>query len=133
MHPAEDNLAVFWLRLLCSPVRCRDSGAAAVFFLQVRGSKQTQPTAESHAPAVTEEAARDGVGGADFSVAGDGESVADGLAKTMNSPWRTPPAMVVDMEPLRDVRQLMIQARVSKARLAAFGGANSRLELGQPS
>ncbi|CAM9402879.1 unnamed protein product, partial [Laminaria digitata] len=48
-------------------------------------------------------------GAADFSVTAEGESVADALAKTMNSPWSTPPALVVDMEPLRDVRQLMIQ------------------------
>lgn len=82
------------------------------FFLQVRGSEQTQPAAEPHAPAVTAEAARDGAGGAGFSLAVDGESVADGLAKTMNSPWKTPPAVVVDMEPLRDVRQLMIQASI---------------------
>lgn len=38
------------------------------------------------------------------------EGVAATLAETMRSPWRTPPAVIVDLEPLRSLRKLMIQA-----------------------
>ena len=38
-----------------------------------------------------------------------GGSVADELAGMMWSPWRTPPAMTVDLQPLREMRRLMIQ------------------------
>ncbi|CAM9295676.1 unnamed protein product [Ectocarpus sp. 13 AM-2016] len=40
---------------------------------------------------------------------GEGETVAEAVAKTMRSPWATPPAMTVDLEPLRGMRQLIIQ------------------------
>lgn len=35
--------------------------------------------------------------------------MAEALAKTMRSPWATPPAVTVDVEPLRGLRQLVIQ------------------------
>ena len=74
--------------------------------LQVRGSEPTDPVAGSGGKG------EGGAAVAESPVAAEGDNVADALARTMRSPWSTPPAVVVDMEPLRDVRQVMIQVRL---------------------
>eukprot|EP00903_Cladosiphon_okamuranus_P013078 g12199.t1 len=57
-------------------------------------SKTWASSAASTAPSTSEEG---------------GQSVAEALAKTMRSPWPTPPAITVDVEPLRGLRRLIIQ------------------------
>ncbi|CAB1115801.1 unnamed protein product [Ectocarpus sp. CCAP 1310/34] len=67
-------------------------------FKEVRASGSTRPSSES-----------DNAPSAPTLTPGEGETVAEALAKTMRSPWATPPAMTVDLEPLRGMRQLIIQ------------------------
>ncbi|CAN0237812.1 unnamed protein product [Ectocarpus fasciculatus] len=67
-------------------------------FKEVRVSGSARPSSDS-----------DSAPSAPTLTPGEGETVAEALAKTMRSPWATPPAMTVDLEPLRGMRQLIIQ------------------------
>lgn len=40
---------------------------------------------------------------------GEGDVLAKTIAETMRSPWKVPPAQIVRLEPLRDLRKLIIQ------------------------
>lgn len=83
-----------------SALRC----SAVLACLKVRecGSAQAQTDADSMTAASS-------TGTAPPASEEGEESVAEGLAKTMRSPWPTPPAVTVDVEPLRGMRQLVIQ------------------------
>ncbi|CAM9405523.1 unnamed protein product, partial [Hapterophycus canaliculatus] len=72
-------------------------GWARDYFKEVRDTGSTQPPVDPVSPASAAPAST------------DGETMAEALAKTMKSPWPTPPAMTVDVEPLRGMRQLVIQ------------------------
>eukprot|EP00752_Nemacystus_decipiens_P005957 g5379.t2 len=77
-------------------------GWARECFNEVRALVSTQPDADSETCASSTTTTPPTPGET-------GESVAEALAKTMRSPWPTPPAVTVDVEPLRGMRQLVIQ------------------------
>lgn len=79
--------------------------------MRVVGEGEALPAAKTDvaAPAAVNGKGVEGPSGIPLAV--NSEGVAATLAETMRSPWQTPPALVVDLEPLRSLRKLMIQAR----------------------